>query len=149
MTPRWLDSFAGVSLMVDAFCEFADDIQLDPSGGIQSAIGWDEARQEIERDIFTNPQGIGPNGQYLQPDYTWDPTFGTGLPRFVGRLGAPTTIKTLQSKLLTAVLSNPVVLQQPAPIVQFALNQHNLNIFISVFLANQQTGEIALEYSPS
>jgi hypothetical protein len=134
--------------MVDAYCDYGGDILVDQNGGIQNATGWDETRQLIERDLFTNPQGTDANGNYLLPDNIWAPNFGTGLPRFVGRNATPLNVQALQQKTLLTLLTNPTILQTPSPIVQFLLDQHNLSILIVVALANQQPGVISLEYNP-
>lgn len=134
--------------MVDAYCNYGEDIVVDQYGGIQSAEGWDETQQQISRDLYTCPVGVDIFGTYLQPDNEFEPLYGLGLPRITSKLGTSALITDLQTKCEQAVLQNANVDKNKPPIISFNLVQHALNVLIQVFLTNNQEGQITFEVTP-
>ena len=133
--------------MVDIYCEVGGDWKVDQFGGIQEATGWDEASQSIQRVLYTNPAEIAPDGTFLGPDYPWEPDFGLGLRRVVGRLESEELQKVITEKCTQACVQNIAVAKNPPPIIQFLLDVHVLSIYIFVTLANNTPGVIAMEYT--
>ncbi len=134
--------------MVDFYCEYGTDFILDPSGGIQAATGWDEARQFIIRLLLTNPQETLQDGTVVPAEYLWHPDFGLGLRVFLGQLAQPGVIEAIRNKAFQALLSNPVIAKTPPPIVTASIvAPFVLQLLTDVVLANGTQGSIAVEVS--
>lgn len=133
--------------MVTFFGEYGGDILTNQNGGIISATGWDEARQNIERILLNNPQITEPSGKFVPPDYIWHPAFGLGLKQFLGERMVPNIIASMRIKCLQAVLQNIAVASSPPPIVSIQTDPANrvMSVYIDVFLKNNTQGTVAIE----
>ncbi len=60
--------------MPDFSLEWQADLSLSPTGGVETVSGAALTRQRLIRRMLTNPG-----------DDIWDPGYGAGLPRFIGK----------------------------------------------------------------
>ena len=60
--------------MTDAAHYFGSDLQFSANGDLLVADGLDESQQRILRRLLTNLK-----------DYLWQPTYGAGLPSYIGK----------------------------------------------------------------
>lgn len=128
---------------MDIFCEWNGDLIITPNGSIQSAVGWDNVRERIIRNMITNSAQTLPDGTTTPPDYVFDPSFGIGMGTMVDGNFTPQFIATLKQKTSQAVFSdadiNPgvppsIVIKQPDP--------STLSVYISVQTITGQDGQI-------
>lgn len=81
------------------------DIGPSASGDLQGVVGITRGQQKLLRRLLTNPQDSDAAG-----DYIFHPTYGAGLPKYVGRLASLQEIKALikgQCLLEDAVAKSP------------------------------------------
>ena len=76
--------------MTDAFHYFGSDLSLSATGDLLTADGLDESQQRVLRRLLTNQQ-----------DYLWQPTYGAGLPSYIGL--------PLDQAALSALIKSPDV----------------------------------------
>jgi phage baseplate assembly protein W len=111
--------------MADAFLEWHTDFQPDASGDLLVIDGDDEARQRLERRLFTAVQG-----------YVWHPSYGAGLPQKIGSVLSAAQIQAVcqaQLALEQSVAANP-----PAQIQVSAVA--NGTVTISITYWDAKTG---------
>lgn len=134
--------------MSDLYCEYGGDFIIDQSGDIQEAFSWDEVRQKIERDLFTNPAIDLPNGLQTQAEYIFHPDYGLGLKQYLGQLYKMDVITQMQERTLKQLRQDPAIALSPPPVVAFKfVSIACLQIYINVWLADNTPGHIALEVS--
>lgn len=152
MTSKQADVCDEVILLVSIYLEFGQDFIINPNGGLQTAVGWDEVRQYIERFLLTNSQTLEPSGVYVLPDYIFHPNYGLGVLALVGELILPTEIANLESLCLQAVAAmtdangNPIISNNPPPQVTVIQQQHDIYLFIRVSPYNLPPGVIAIMF---
>jgi phage baseplate assembly protein W len=103
---------------------FSGDLGLSATGGLQAAEGAIFSRQRILRRLLTNPG-----------DYIWEPDYGAGLPRYIGRkldLAAITALIRSQMYLESSVQ------QQPEP--QIHVTPIMNGIFVRISYVEAETG---------
>lgn len=99
--------------MADAAQYFSTDLGLGATGDLQVADGVLESQQRILRRLLTNPTQYDANGNVsVVGDYIFEPNYGAGLPRYVG--------KKLDLDAITALIKSQMYLeesvqQQPEP----------------------------------
>lgn len=126
--------------------EWGGDFSISPSGGLNTANGWPEARQLIVRAILTNPSTTLPSGAKTPPDYIFAPFYGAGLGLYVGQDMNGSQEAQLTSKIRSQVMSTSFVDQRATPAVSFApLPNNGYSVRVSVPLKNHQTGTIVLQ----
>lgn len=130
------------------YCDWAQDIPRDANGKIIKANAFDSVRQNITRELLTNPAEQLNNGQFTPADYKWHPDFGLGLPRFLGQLYDDNVLRAMQQKCLQSVKTNPNVANSPVPTVVFVpLSPASLQIYIDYILKLGTSQSFAVEVS--
>lgn len=131
--------------MTDVYLEFNQDLIITPNGSIQTAVGWDQVRERIIRNLITNSAQILPDGTATPADYIFDPSYGLGMGAMVAQNPTPNFLKDMQRRIIQAVFAEAdvdpgtiptVIVQQPTP--------STYQVFISVNLVNNQVGKISL-----
>lgn len=130
------------------YLEFGGDLTLNQNGGLQMAVGWDEARQRIERGILTSPAdnvpGVGP----LPPDYIFEPEYGAGAPRLVGQNMTSKELAKLTQAIAQIVMADPSVDSTIPPNVSATqAGFQSYLVTINLTLADQTPGSIVFEVS--
>lgn len=130
----------------DIYLEFNQDLILTPSGSLQTAVGWDQVRERIIRNLITNSAQTLPDGTQTPADYIWETGYGIGLGALVGQNPTPAFLVDLRRRIAQAVFSEAsvdpgsiptIVVKQPTP--------GTYQVFISVLLVNGKVGEISLK----
>jgi hypothetical protein len=103
--------------MADAAQYFSQDLSLGATGDLQVADGVLNSQQRILRRLMTN-----------QGDYLWEPTYGAGLPRQIGRKIDLTAITAL---IRAQMYREASVQQQPEPQINVTPIQNGLYVQIS------------------
>ena len=131
--------------MTDVFLEFNQDLILTPSGSIQFAVGWDNVRERIIRNLITNPAQALPDGTQTPADYIWNPSFGLGMGAMVDQNPTPSFLQDLKRRITQAVFTEAQV--DPGTTPTIIIQQPTIGtyqVFISVNLANGQVGQVSL-----
>ena len=111
--------------MADLFTIWQNDIPFLMSGDAAVAYSSEQGRQRVMRRLFTNPG-----------DYFAHPDYGAGLPL---KVGTTDTGAELQAIVLSQMLLEDVVSQDPAPIV--TVGQILNGVTILVQYSDAITGE--------
>jgi hypothetical protein len=98
-----------VTTLSDISHWWGGDLQTTNSGDLLTVSGTVRGEQRVVRRLMTNPAT-----DTLPPDDIFDPTYGGGLPRAIGkRLDAP----KLQAQCVAQMLLEDVVAKTPTPVV--------------------------------
>ncbi len=131
---------------MDLFLDYGADLVLDQNGGMQTAVGWDETRQRILRDLCTNSQSILPDGSPVQPEYIYDTSYGRNFRVLVDQpIGAAYRSQLLQAVFAAVMVDVAVNSNVPPGIRLIRPDVRTLLVIISVPLQNQTVGTIALQ----
>lgn len=94
---------------------FGNDLSTDETGDLAVSGGDDQTTQRVLRRLLTAPLTKALNGQTgLPPDYLWEPDYGAGLRRMIG--------KAIQNAEIVGVINSQLfyesgVSQRPAPAI--------------------------------
>lgn len=134
----------------DFYLDWQGDFLLTPSGGIQTAVGWDRIRQRIIRRAITNPAQQLPSGRYTPADYVFHPDYGLGMGSLVDNPFSDSLLLDLENKIVSACLQDVDVDNAYPPSVKFYREAPNsLWIVVGVTLVTSEQGEIAVYYGPT
>lgn len=98
---------------MDVSQDYGNDLVIDNNGDLLTATGTTLANQNIIRRLLTTPISVSDN-----PDYTDNPTYGAGLPQFIGALNTPETYEQITGLIVSQMLLEQSVSQNPPPTVQ-------------------------------
>lgn len=126
------------------YLEYGQDFIVNPQGGLQTAVGWDEIRQSVIRFLLTCRQQLEASGIMVYADYIWHPEYGLGLPVFVGELESVNAIQEIERLCKAAVAANLAIAKRPPAKVIINKDQHTLNVFILANAADLPPGVIAI-----
>lgn len=97
---------------------FGNDLTTDQSGDLATADGDDETTQRVLRRLLTSQAS-----SKLAADDIWNPTYGAGLRRMIGRaLPVPQIVGVIRSQLF---FENGVA-QRPAPAISITPNPNGV-----------------------
>lgn len=82
---------------------WGNDVDRTITGALALVTGTAQGEQRVLRRLLTNPG-----------DYIWHPTYGAGLPRYIGRTY---NFAELEGLIQSQLLLEPIVSQSPPPIV--------------------------------
>ena len=111
--------------MADANHTFGADLVLAAGGDLSTVTGIPYSEQRVLRRLMTNP------GEYL-----WDPTYGAGLPGFIGQpinAGQVTAIVQAQLALEDSVAASPAPVVTVTPIAD--------GLFLEISFTEATTGQ--------
>lgn len=111
--------------MADIFHQFGDDLAVGPSGDLRPVEGALLGQQRVLRRLLTNPG-----------DYIWQPEYGAGLARFVGR---PAAASAIEAVVRSQIFREAAVARDPAPVVEVAADQAG-TVYVHVRYADAQAG---------
>ena len=114
--------------MTDASHTFGQDLTFSPSGDVLTAVNSLEGQQRVLRRVLTT-----------QPGYTWEPTYGCGVPVMVGSID---TGPRIEARVRSQMLMEEAVAQLPPPIVVVTPIQDGQNI--SIKYEDAKTGDPVL-----
>ncbi len=114
--------------MTDVYHYFSSDLTLSAAGDLLVATDLDETTQRVLRRLLTNVR-----------DYLWQPTYGAGLPGYIGR--------TLDQAAISALIKAQMYLEADvshAPEPRIALQQIPNGLSAQIAYTSVQTGEPVL-----
>ena len=99
--------------MADAAQYYSADLTLGATGDLQVADSVLLSQQAILRRLLTNPTQYDASGNVLASgDYIWQPTYGAGLPSYIGK---KLDIPAMKALITTQMFQEASVVQNPAP----------------------------------
>lgn len=107
---------------------FGYDLQIDATGDIALSAGTAHGQERVLRRLLTNPGG-----------YVWNPTYGAGLSRFLGRPATPTRIAAISRAQMAL---ERAVSMTPAPSIR-VVAQPDGTVIESIRYVDAETGDPA------
>ena|SRR5690348_12822674 len=101
--------------MQDIYHYFGSDIVTSPNGDLLPVDGITKGQQRILRRLLTNPG-----------DYIWHPTYGAGLPRFVGQALSTSKFQEIKGLITSQIFLEQCVSKTPSPQILLTANQNIL-----------------------
>lgn len=127
--------------MADIFNWYGEDVSFNVSADLQTVEGSTYTKQRIVKRLLTLPKS-----------YLWDPDYGAGLGQYVGKNLDATLTQTLQGIIISQILREEAVAQNPKPIVQVsrinAQGVTGLQIDITYYDLQQQVQYLSFQATP-
>jgi len=115
--------------MNDLFHYFGNDIQLSATGDIAPIDDTIKGQQRILRRLLTNPNQTDANGNPIAAgDYIWHPTYGAGLPSYVGQI---INVPKITALIRSQILLEECVAKMPAPVINLEAIANGLSCTIT------------------
>ena len=111
--------------MPDISHYYGQDIRSGPTGDLLPVSATIKGQQRVIRRLMTNPG-----------DYIWHPTYGAGLPQFVGR---PATTDRIRGVIFDQIKLEDAVAQTPAPQVTVTFYPDG-TFYVSISYTDALTG---------
>ena len=130
---------------MDFYLEWGSDLVLTPTGSLQTAVGWDQARERIIRRFLTNRATTLPDGSTTPPDYIFSPGYGEGAGALVDQNPDDAFVADLTRRMRQAVLSDASV--DPGSVPQITVTQptgDTYEVFVDCTLSNGQPGQVSI-----
>lgn len=103
-------------VVYDAYLNWGNDLTLSSGGDLLLTDGPTVlSEQRIIRRLMTSP-----------PDYIWSPSYGAGIPAFVGQTLSSDAYENIQAAILSNMFLENSVSQTPPPIISFQTIQSGL-----------------------
>jgi hypothetical protein len=111
VTPSTLPALPPIATgpLVDLYHYWGNDLIASGTGDLQTVNGTTRGQQRVLRRLLTNPASATTSG-----DYIFEPTYGAGLPAFIGQ---PIDKQKIQAAIRAQMLLEQAVAQIPAPII--------------------------------
>ena len=103
--------------MTDLALVFGNDLTVDATGDISTVDGTEEGVERILRRLLTN-----------QKEYIWNPTYGAGLPLFIGE---PVNASRIQAVVRRQMLLESIVARDPPPVITVTAHADN-SVFLDI-----------------
>lgn len=100
---------------MEIYHDFGNDLVITANGDLQTADGIELSNQRIIRRLLTTPITVS-----NPPDYLQRPTYGAGLPQFIGQLNTPQIYNQIKSLIISQMYEEKTVSQTPPPDVQIS-----------------------------
>lgn len=98
---------------MEIYHEFGNDLVITLNGDLQTVDNVELSNQRIIRRLLTTPIAVA-----NPPDYLQQPTYGAGLPQFIGRLNTPQTYTEIKALIISQMYLEPTVQQTPPPEIE-------------------------------
>lgn len=112
--------------MDDIWQQWGSDILAGASGDLATASGTTLGTQRVLRRLLTNPG-----------DYIWNPTYGAGLPQFVGQ---PVSILQMRAVIRAQIFQEPSVARSPEPTITVTSDQTGA-VYAEIQYLDADTGQ--------
>lgn len=106
--------------MSDIAHQWGSDLEFGPTGDLAVVAGSVLGQQRVLRRLLTN-----------NLDYIWQPTYGTGLARFVGQ---PINISQIQAMIRSQIFKESAVSQSPEPSIDVSPRTGDASDYVDVYI---------------
>lgn len=110
--------------MTDLALVFGNDLTVDATGDLATVDGTEEGVERVLRRLLTN-----------QAEYVWNPTYGAGLPQFIGD---PVNASRIQAVIRRQMLLEAIVASNPPPVITVSARQDN-SVFVDIKYVDSTT----------
>lgn len=117
--------------MNDIWHYFGNDVLTSVNGDLQVVDGLTKGQQRILRRLLTNPG-----------DYIYHPTYGAGLPRFVGQALSTSKFQEIKGLITSQIYLEACVMKIPVPAITLSANQNTLFCSIAYTDAGTQLPQV-------
>lgn len=124
--------------LADLYNYIGADLLPSATGDLQTATNTLRGQQRVLRRLLTNPG-----------DYIFHPTYGAGLPRYIGQ---PADVPKLTALIRGQMLLEDAVAQNPAPVVTVTpiANAAGGGFFVSIKYVDAPSGQpVTLDFNVS
>lgn len=111
----------------DVFQNFGQDLALSAQNDLLTCTGEIRSQQRVLRRLLTMP------GSYI-----WNPTYGAGLPSFIGRYLSSDRFDEIRSLITSQIFLEDSVAQNPAPVILLQTIQGGLFVQITYTISQSQ-----------
>jgi hypothetical protein len=120
---------------MEIYQEYGNDLVVTATGDLLTADGGELTNQRIIRRLLTTPITV-----INPPDYLDEPTYGAGLPQFVGRPNSPEVEEEINGLVTSQMYLENTVAQNPPPEITITglPDELNMQIKYTNLLTNQQ-----------
>jgi hypothetical protein len=127
---------------MEIYQDYGNDLIVTPTGDLQSVDGLQLSNQRIMRRLLTAPITVS-----NVPDYLQAPTYGAGLPQFIGRLNTPQIYNEIKALITAQMYLEETVAQTPPPeITLFGLPGRLTGTITYTYAATNQQAVINFQY---
>lgn len=121
-------------IIYDLFLNFGNDLVASPTGDILTCSGSTRSQQRVLRRLLT------PAGSYI-----WNPTYGAGLPAFVGQNLSLDNFDQIKSLIISNMFLEESVSQSSPPVI--AIQPISNGVFIQInYIENPTLALIVLSF---
>jgi hypothetical protein len=115
-----------VTIISDLNHWFGGDLSSSSAGDLMTVSGTVRGEQRVLRRLLTNPG-----------DYVFDPTYGAGLPSYIGKT---LDIAKIQALCVSQMLLEDAVAKTPAPVVKVSQSPNDFTaIQVTINYSDQPT----------
>lgn len=104
---------------------YEGDLQVSPTGDLQLVDSTVMGQQRVLRRLLTT--ATDPNNAQSTPDYIWHPSYGAGLPKYVGRL---VDIAKIRALVRSQIFMEAAVSRNPDPVVTVTAIPNGCAVYI-------------------
>lgn len=128
-----------MTAITEIYQDYGNDLVLTSAGDLMFADGPTLSNQRIVRRLLTTPITVA-----NPPDYLANPTYGAGLPQFIGKNNSPAIFDEIKRLIVSQMLLEQTVAQTPKPIVVLnssgnnTIQQLTAQITYTYIVTNQQ-----------
>jgi len=121
------------SLLADLSHYFGGDLSSSNIGDLATATGTLRGQQRVLRRLLTNPATATTPGDYIS-----EPTYGAGLPSFIGKT---LDIAKLRALIIAQMLLEDSVAATPTPVVTITTNNDVTEISVQINYNDQPSNK--------
>jgi phage baseplate assembly protein W len=99
---------------------FGQDLILAAGNDLANVSDVTKSQQRVLRRLLTSPG-----------DYIWHPTYGAGLPAYVGKALTNDVYAAIQSTIISQIFLEASVAKTPTPVIKLQTIQHGLLVQIN------------------
>lgn len=117
--------------MNDIWHYFGNDVLTSVNGDLLVVDGIIKGQQRILRRLLTNPG-----------DYIYHPSYGAGLPRYVGQALSTAKYQEIKGLITSQIYLEACVMRIPVPVITLTANQNTLFTKINYIDAETQLPQV-------
>jgi hypothetical protein len=127
---------------MEIYQEFGNDLVVNENGDLQSVDGLELSNQRIIRRLMNMPISLS-----NPPDYLEDPTYGAGLPKFIGDPNTNKIYNQIKASITAQIYLEDTVAQNPAPVIDLTGLPDRLEGSITyTYIATNQQAVVSFKY---
>lgn len=133
---------------MDINLDLNGDLVFNADGDIAFVTGWEEAKQQILRLLFTNAKQVTRDGTVVLPEYVFAPNWGLSLTRLIGQPFGAGFKAAFTQKVRQAVaeVRYEDIDRTKEPLIEYF--NHNVRIYVRIHIYLKQNRQVELAVFP-